>query len=164
MLNIRPATAEDVPLILEFVRELAIYEREPHAVEATEADFLRDGFGPNPYFHCLIGEVEGRPAGFALYFFNYSTWTGHPGIYLEDLFVRPEFRGCGLGKALLARVASIAVEKDCRRMQWSVLDWNQSAIDFYLSLGGKFTDEWRGVRLTGDSLAQVAALAEIPEA
>lgn len=164
MLNIRPATAEDVPLILEFVRELAVYEREPHAVEATEADFLRDGFGPNPYFHCLIGEVEGRSAGFALYFFNYSTWTGHPGIYLEDLFVRPEFRGCGLGKALLARVASIALEKDCRRMQWSVLDWNQPAIDFYLSLGGKFMDEWRGVRLTGDSLAQVAALAEIPEA
>jgi GNAT superfamily N-acetyltransferase len=161
MLNIRPATAEDVPLILEFVRELAVYEREPHAVEATEADFLRDGFGPNPYFHCLMGEVDGQPAGFALYFFNYSTWTGHPGIYLEDLFVRPEFRGCGLGKALLAQVASIAVEKDCRRMQWSVLDWNQPAIDFYLSLGGKFMDEWRGVRLTGESLVKVAALAEV---
>lgn len=161
MQKIRPATVEDVPLILELIRELAVYEREPNAVEATEADILRDGFGPNPYFQCLIGEVDGEPAGFALYFFNYSTWKGRPGIYLEDLFVRPAFRGLGLGKALLSRVASIAVEKGCGRMQWSVLDWNQPAIDFYLSLGGKFMDEWRSVRLTDEALCQVAALAEV---
>lgn len=160
MQKIRPATVEDVPLILDLIRELAIYEREPNAVEATEADILRDGFGSNPYFQCLIGEIDGEAAGFALYFFNYSTWKGRPGIYLEDLFVRPAFRGVGLGKALLARVASIALEKGCARLQWSVLDWNQPAIDFYLSLGGRFMDEWRLVRLTDEALTQVAALAE----
>ena len=163
MQKIRPATVEDVPLILDLIRELAIYEREPNAVEATETDILRDGFGSNPYFQCLIGEIDGEAAGFALYFFNYSTWKGRPGIYLEDLFVRPAFRGVGLGKALLARVASIALEKGCARLQWSVLDWHQPAIDFYLSLGGRFMDEWRMVRLTDEALTQVAALAEVSQ-
>lgn len=161
MQTIRPATVADIPLILTFIRELALYEREPDAVKATEADILRDGFGPNPYFHCLIAEFDGEPAGFVLYFFNYSTWMGRPGIYVEDLFVRPTFRGKGLGKALLARVAAVALEKGCGRLQWSVLDWNQPAIDFYVSLGGKFLDEWRQVRITDAPLARLAGLLEV---
>lgn len=160
MHTIRPATPEDIPLILAFIRELALYEREPDAVETTEIDLLRDGFGPTPYFHCLIAEEDGKPAGFALYFHNYSTWKGRPGIHLEDLFVRPEFRGKGIGKDLLCKVAAVALELGCGRMQWDVLDWNQPAIDFYASLGGKFMDEWRMVRLTDDSLARVAQMAK----
>src|SRR5580692_5762454 len=110
-ITIRAAQAADVPLILEFIRALAVYERAPDSVTATEAGLLRDGFGPNPFYYCLIGDYSGQPAGFALYFFNYSTWNGRPGIYLEDLFVQPEFRGLGVGKALLRQVAAIAVEK-----------------------------------------------------
>jgi GNAT superfamily N-acetyltransferase len=161
-IRIREAEPADVPLILEFIRGLAIYEREPDAVTATEADLLRDGFGDNPYFHCLIADYDDngpRPAGFAFYFFNYSTWTGRPGLYLEDLFVNPEFRGLGIGKALLARVAAIAVEKNCPRLQWEVLDWNTPAVDFYAGLGASFLDEWRNVRMTGEALARLAALA-----
>jgi GNAT superfamily N-acetyltransferase len=161
-MTIRDAVAADVPLILEFIRGLAVYEREPDAVTATEADLLRDGFGENPYFHCLIAEQDGpngvQAAGFAFYFFNYSTWTGRPGLYLEDLFVNPEFRGLGIGKALLARVAAIAVEKGCPRLQWEVLDWNTPAVDFYAALGADFLDEWRNVRMTGEGLAKLAAL------
>lgn len=156
--TIRPAVAGDVPLILEFIRGLAIYEREPDAVTATEADLLRDGFGENPYYQCLIAESDGRPAGFAFYFFNYSTWTGQPGLYLEDLFVNPEFRGLGIGKALLARVAAIAVEKGCPRLQWEVLDWNTPAIEFYQALGAEFLDAWRNVRMTTEAIARLAAL------
>jgi len=156
--TIRNAVPADVPLILEFIRALAAFEREPDAVTATEADLLRDGFGPEPYYHCLIAEDDGKPAGFAFYFFNYSTWTGRPGLYLEDVFVNPEFRGRGIGKALLARVAAIAIEKDCPRLQWEVLDWNTSAVDFYTALGASFLDEWRNVRITGDALARLAAL------
>lgn len=155
--TIRPAVAADVPLILEFIRGLAIYEREPDAVTATEADLLRDGFGENPYFYCIIAEYEGKPAGFAFYFFNYSTWTGRPGLYLEDLFVNPEFRGLGIGKALLARVAAIALEKGCPRLQWEVLDWNAPAVDFYASLGADFLDEWRNVRMSTEAIAKLAA-------
>lgn len=155
---IRKAVAADIPLILEFIRALAVFEREPDAVTATEADLLRDGFGDAPYFHCLIAEHDGRPAGFAFYFFNYSTWTGRPGLYLEDLFVHTEFRGLGIGKALLARVAAIAVEKNCPRLQWEVLDWNTPAVDFYAGLGASFLDEWRNVRMTGEALAKLAAL------
>jgi GNAT superfamily N-acetyltransferase len=157
-LTIRQAVSADVPLILEFIRALAVFEREPDAVTATEADLLRDGFGPEPYYHCLIAEQDGKPAGFAFYFFNYSTWTGRPGLYLEDLFVNVEFRGLGIGKALLARVAAIAVEKNCPRLQWEVLDWNTPAVDFYASLGASFLDEWRNVRMTGEALAKLAAL------
>jgi GNAT superfamily N-acetyltransferase len=156
--TIREAVSGDVPLILEFIRGLAVYEREPDAVTATEADLLRDGFGESPYFHCLIAEHDRKPAGFAFYFFNYSTWTGRPGLYLEDLFVNPEFRGLGIGKALLARVAAIAVEKGCPRLQWEVLDWNTPAVDFYAALGADFLDEWRNVRMTGEALAKLAAL------
>jgi len=160
--TIRRAVPEDVPLILEFIRSLAVYEREPDAVTATEADLLRDGFGAEPYYHCLIAEHDGKPAGFAFYFFNYSTWTGRPGLYLEDLFVNPEFRGFGIGKALLARVAAIAVEKGCPRLQWEVLDWNTPAVDFYAALGASFLDEWRNVRMTGEALARLAALDSAP--
>jgi GNAT superfamily N-acetyltransferase len=157
MLHIRAAEPVDVALVLELIRELAIYEREPDAVVATETDLLRDGFGERPFFHCLIAEWDGAPAGFALYFFNYSTWRGRPGIHLEDVFVRPEFRGRGIGKALVVKVAAIAVENQCARFQWDVLDWNQPAIDFYHSLGAKFLSEWRIMRVSGEALTALAA-------
>jgi len=157
MLHIRPAEPADVPLILELIHELATYEREPRAVVATEADLLRDGFGGRPFFQCLIAEWDGAAAGFAFYFFNYSTWRGRPGIHLEDLFVRPEFRGKGIGRALLIKVAEVAVDNKCARFQWDVLDWNQPAIDFYHSLGAKFMSEWRIMRVSGEALAALAA-------
>jgi GNAT superfamily N-acetyltransferase len=153
---IREAVPADVPLILTFIRALATYEREPDAVSATEEGLLRDGFGPNPFYFCLIAEHDGVPAGFALYFFNYSTWNGCPGIYLEDLFVPPELRGFGIGKALLQRVAAIAVEKGCPRLQWEVLDWNTPAIDFYRAMGAEFLDAWRNVRVSGEALQRLA--------
>ena len=156
--TIRPATVKDVAQILSFIRALAAYERAPDAATATEADLLRDGFGPNPFYSCLIAEFDGQPAGFALYFFNYSTWLGRPGFYLEDLFVQPEFRGLGIGKALLKQVAAIAIEKNCRRLQWEVLDWNTPAIDFYRAMGAEFLDEWRNVRLSGEALERLAGL------
>jgi GNAT superfamily N-acetyltransferase len=155
-LTIRAAVAADVPQILAFIRALAEYERAPDAVIATEEGLLRDGFGSNPYYQCLIAELDGKPAGFALYFFEYSTWLGRPGIYLEDLFVPPELRGRGIGKALLTRVAAIALEKGCLRLKWAVLDWNTPAIDFYRAMGAEFMDEWRTVRLTGEALARLA--------
>src|SRR5271166_2424462 len=155
-ISIRPAVPEDSPRILAFIRALAAYEREPNAVIATEADLLRDGFGTNPFYFCLIAESDGAPAGFALYFFNYSTWLGRPGLYLEDLFVHPEFRGLGIGKALLQRVAAIAVENNCPRLQWEVLDWNTPAIDFYRAMGAEFLDEWRNVRVAGNALTRLA--------
>jgi GNAT superfamily N-acetyltransferase len=158
--TIRPAIAADVPQILAFIRALAHYEREPDAVTATEADLLRDGFGPHPFYSCLIAEIDGKPAGFAFYFFNYSTWMGRPGLYLEDLFVHPEFRGLGIGKALLQRVAAIAVENHCPRLQWEVLDWNTPAVDFYRAMGAEFLDEWRNVRVTGDALRRLAGAEE----
>jgi GNAT superfamily N-acetyltransferase len=155
-ITIRPATRMDIPQILAFIRALAAYEREPQAVIATEADLERDGFGEQPIFSCLMADVDGASAGFALFFFNYSTWLGRPGIYLEDLFVEPHFRGQGLGKALLERVAAIAVEKGCLRLQWAVLDWNTPAIDFYRAMGAEFTDEWRNVRVSGEALTRLA--------
>ncbi len=170
MLNIRSATPDDIPEILVFIRELADYEREPAAAVATPSDLLRDGFGPVPRFHCLIAEVPSTdnlqpatrnclPAGFALYFYNYSTWRGHAGIYLEDLFVRPPFRGKGIGKALLASVAAIAVAEGCPRLEWAVLNWNTPAIDFYNSLGATPMSEWTTMRLSGDALAQLVQSA-----
>lgn len=158
--TIRAANREDVPLILTFIRALATYEREPEAVTAREEDLMRDGFGPTPFYFCLIAEYDGRPAGFALYFFNYSTWKGRPGLYLEDLFVEPEFRGLGIGKALLERVARIAVEKGCPRLQWEVLDWNTPAIDFYRVMGAEFLDAWRNVRVSGMALQRLAGIEE----
>lgn len=158
--TIRPATRADVPQILAFIRALAAYEREPEAVTATEADLERDGFGPNPFYSCLIAEHNGRAAGFAFYFFNYSTWMGRPGLYLEDLFVEPEFRGLGIGKALLQQVAAIARQKGCPRLQWEVLDWNTPAIEFYRAMGAEFLDEWRNVRVSGAALERLAEVAE----
>jgi GNAT superfamily N-acetyltransferase len=155
--TIRPAVRADVPRILQFILALAAYERAPEAVKATEASLEREGFGPNPFYSCLIAEHDGRTAGYALYFFNYSTWVG-PGIYLEDLFVEPELRGLGIGKLLLERVAAIAVEKGCARLQWAVLDWNTPAIDFYRAKGGEFLDEWRNVRVTGEALRRLAGM------
>jgi GNAT superfamily N-acetyltransferase len=157
--TIRPATRADIPQILKFIHGLAAYERAPEAVTATEADLERDGFGSNPFYFCLIAEHEGRPAGFAFYFFNYSTWQGRPGLYLEDLFVEPELRGLGIGKALLKQVAAIAVEKGCGRLQWAVLDWNTPAIEFYQAMGAEFLDEWRTVRVTGGELEVLAERA-----
>jgi GNAT superfamily N-acetyltransferase len=162
--TIRPATRADIPQILAFIRALAAYEREPDAVKATEAGLERDGFGPNPFYSCLIAEHDGRAAGFALYFFNYSTWLGRPGLYLEDLFVEPEFRGLGIGKALLERVAAVAVEKNCPRLQWEVLDWNTPAIEFYRAMGAEFLDEWRNVRLDDEALRRLAGTRVQPEA
>jgi GNAT superfamily N-acetyltransferase len=155
-LTIRSATREDVSTILTFIRGLAAYEREPDAVQATEDDLIRDGFGDNPYYFCLIAEQDGAPAGFAFYFFDYSTWLGRPGLYLEDLFVHPEFRGLGIGKALLQRVAAIALEKGCARLKWEVLDWNTPAIDFYHAMGAELQREWLNVRLSGDALRRLA--------
>lgn len=162
--RIRPATREDAPLILTFIRALAAYERAPDAVTATETDLVRDGFGPNPFYFCLIAEHDDLPAGFAFYFFNYSTWEGRPGIYLEDLFVHPEFRGLGIGKALLQRVAAIAIENRCPRLQWEVLDWNTPAIDFYSAMGAEFFDSWRNVRVSGEALMRLASGVPEPAA
>lgn len=157
--TIRMAVAADVGQILAFIRALAAFERAPDAVTATEEGLLRDGFGPTPFYQCLIAEQDGQPAGFAFYFFNYSTWVGRPGIYLEDLFVQPEFRGRGIGKALLRRVAAIALDRGCRRLQWEVLDWNTPAIEFYRAMGAEFLDEWRNVRLDGEALVRLATEA-----
>jgi GNAT superfamily N-acetyltransferase len=158
--TIRPATPADVPQILTFIRGLALYERAPNEVTVTEEDLLRDGFGSQPFYHCLMAEQDGEPAGFSFFFFNYSTWKGRPGVYLEDLYVEPRFRGLGIGKALLQRTAAFAVEKGCRRMQWEVLDWNTPAIEFYRAMGADFLDEWRNVRIDGEALDRLAKGAE----
>ena len=159
MTKIRPATPADIPTILRFIRELATYEREPHAVVATEADLLRDGFGPTPRFTALIADYDGQPAGFALYFTSYSTWRGHHGIRLEDLYVTPTLRSKGIGKALLARLARIAIDEGCPRLEWDVLDWNVPAIAVYESIGAKILTEWRIMRLAGDPLQALAQLS-----
>ena len=153
---IRKATAADAAQILEFIRALAAFERAPDAVTATEEGLIRDGFGPNPFYRCLIADCDGQPAGFAFYFFNYSTWVGRPGIYVEDLFVLPQFRRQGIGRELLKQIAAIAVENGCQRLQWEVLDWNTPAIDFYRAIGAEFLDEWRNVRLSGEALERLA--------
>ena len=156
-LNIRPATPDDVPTILGFIRELAEFEREPDAVLATEADLLRDGWGEPARFTSIIADYNGVPAGFALYFTTYSTWRGHHGIRLEDVYVTPSLRGHGIGKALLARLARIAVDQGCPRLEWDVLAWNESAIAFYHRLGAKVLTEWRIMRVADESLAALAA-------
>jgi GNAT superfamily N-acetyltransferase len=157
MLNIRPATPDDVPTILRFIRELALYEREPDAVVATEADLLRDGWGPSPRFTALIADYDGAPAGFALYFTSYSTWLGHHGIRLEDLYVTPAMRGHGIGKALLARLARIALDEGCPRLEWDVLNWNEPAIAVYRRIGATIQTEWSIMRLAGEPLHVLAA-------
>jgi GNAT superfamily N-acetyltransferase len=157
-LSIRPATSADVPLILEFIRALADYEKLSHECEATEAQLRATLFpaGEAPVAHCVLAFVDGAPAGFALYFFNFSTFLARPSLYLEDLFVKPELRGRGHGKALLLHLAKLANARGCGRMEWSVLDWNQPAIDFYESLGARRMTDWTLCRLTGDALRQYA--------
>jgi GNAT superfamily N-acetyltransferase len=157
-LSIRPASATDIPLIAQFIRDLAEYERLAHEVRFDEAVLEAKLFGMRPYAEVLIGEIDGSPQGFALFFHNFSTFEGKPGVYLEDLFVRPEARGAGLGKALLKKLAAIAVERDCPRLEWSVLDWNEPAIQFYKALGAKSMDEWTIYRVDGTALAKLAAL------
>jgi GNAT superfamily N-acetyltransferase len=156
VLNLRPATPLDVPAILQLVRALAAYERAPDAVVATEQDFLRHGFRAAPRFSVLLAEQDGEVAGFALWFFTFSTWLGKPGLYLEDLFVRPELRRRGIGKALMLELARTAVREGCGRFEWSVLDWNQPAIDFYRSLGARLMEEWVVCRVEGDALRALA--------
>ncbi len=162
-MHIRAAAPTDVALIHALVRGLAVYEREPDAAQLTEADLLRDGFGPSPAYSCLIAEQDGVGCGFALYFPIYSTWAGRA-LYLEDLFVEPEYRGRGIGKALLTRVAAIAVEQGCARLDWSVLRWNEAAIGFYKGLGAYPMPEWERMRLESEALARVAALSTQPGA
>lgn len=157
MLSLRPATPADVPLLLRLIRELADYERAPAAVVATEASLLRDGFGAEPRYRAIVAEWDSVPAGFALWFFNYSTWLGKPGIYLEDLFVRPELRGKGIGKALLCELAAVAVREGCGRFQWQVLDWNEPSIRFYEGLGAQVMKEWLTVRVEGEAALRAMA-------
>ena len=161
MLHLRPARPDDVPLILAFIRELAAYEREPDAAVATEEDLLRDGFGERPRFQVVLAEWEGEPAGFAFYFFTYSTWRGRPCLYLEDLFVRPAFRRNGIGLALLRELARTAVRERCDRFVWQVLDWNAPAIAFYESLGARPLREWITMRLEGPAIEAVAGPGEV---
>lgn len=156
-LTIRPAIEPDAATMLRFVRELAEYEREPDAVVATEETLSLALFGPDPAAEALIAEKDGQPIGFALFFHNFSTWTGRRGLYLEDLYVTPDARGSGAGKALLVALAKLAVERGCARFEWSVLDWNDPAIGFYKSLAAKPMDEWTIFRLDGDALTKLAA-------
>ena len=155
MLEIRAAQPEDVGTILELIRGLAEYEHEPQAAQATEQDLLRDGFGPNPKFHCVIADWDGEAAGFALYFYNYSTWKGRAGIFLEDIFVWPQYRRKGIGKALLLHVAQTAVAENCGRYEWLVLDWNTPAIEFYEALGAKLMKQWLPMRVEGGALIEL---------
>jgi len=155
-INIRPARAEDSALILRFITDLAIYEKAKEAVIATETDIRDSLFAEDSTTSALICELEDEAAGFAVYFFNYSTWLGKHGLYLEDLYVSPEFRGAGAGKALLKHLAQLAVSKNCGRFEWSVLDWNEPAIGFYKSIGAQPQDEWVGYRLSGKALTDLA--------
>lgn len=156
MIEIRPATPADVTLILDFVRELAEFERASDKVVATEA-LLNDAlFGAHPAAEAAIAYLDGKPVGMALFFHNFSTWTGWRGLYLEDLYVTPEARGSGVGKALLKHLAALAVERGCTRFEWSVLDWNEKAIAFYRSMGAEPMTEWTVYRVTGDALASLA--------
>jgi GNAT superfamily N-acetyltransferase len=154
--SIRSADPKDCPLILEFVRELAEYEHLSDQVTAKAADFERHLFGSTPAAEVLIGEEHGVPVGFALFFTNFSTFLAKPGIYLEDLFVRPAYRGRGYGKALLTAIGKIAMERGCGRVEWSVLDWNQPAIDFYQSLGARMLKDWIINRVDGDGIERLA--------
>lgn len=158
--TIRHAMPEDVPLILRFIRGLAEYERLAHEVVATEDGLRASLFGPAPQAEVIIAEQEGVPAGFALFFHNYSTFLGRRGLYLEDLFVLPEHRGRGIGRLLLSHLAEIAVARRCRRLEWAVLRWNESAIGFYRQLGAVPLDDWSVFRLAGPALERLAAEGE----
>jgi GNAT superfamily N-acetyltransferase len=156
-ITVSPASEADVPVILTFIRGLAEYEKLAHTCVASEDALRRTLFGERPYAEVIIARLDGTPVGFALFFHNYSTFLARPGIYLEDIFVLPQHRGAGAGKALLRRVAQIARERDCGRLEWSVLDWNQPAIDFYESLGATVMPDWRICRMAGDVLETFAA-------
>jgi GNAT superfamily N-acetyltransferase len=156
MTTIRPAMPDDCELIANLIRELAVYERLEDAAKATPADLRKHLFGARPYAECLIAEAGGEAVGFALYFYNFSTFRGQPGIYLEDLFVKPEHRGRGYGKALLMRLAKLAVERGCGRFEWAVLDWTEPSIGFYKSLGARPMEDWTVFRIDGDDLNRLA--------
>ncbi|MDW6093304.1 GNAT family N-acetyltransferase [Vibrio rhizosphaerae] len=155
-IHIRPATISDAATILDFINQLAIYEKEPNAVANTVEAIERKLFGDDVRAHALICEADNQPIGFAVYFFNYSTWLGQYGLYLEDLYVSEAHRGLGAGKALMKYLARLAVSKDCGRFEWTVLDWNQPSIDFYQSIGAEPQDEWIIYRMTGQSLLDFA--------
>ena len=155
-LEIRFAERPDVPVILRLIKALSVYEKLEDKVVATEEKVDRALFGGRPYAETIIAELDGKPVGFALFFHNFSTFLAQPGIYLEDLFVEPEQRGAGIGRALLARLAQIAVERECGRLEWAVLDWNKDAIGFYERLGATPNDEWTVYRLTGEALRSLA--------
>ncbi|MCW0393861.1 hypothetical protein NB696_000461 [Xanthomonas sacchari] len=156
-LRIRPAVADDAALILRLIRDLARYERAEDAVQTDEAGLRATLFGADARAQALICEADGQPIGYAVYFYNYSTWLGRNGLYLEDLYVDPAHRGVGAGKALLQHLARQAVAEGCGRFEWSVLDWNQPAIDFYEAVGARAQDEWTVYRLQGEALARFAA-------
>jgi len=156
MVEITPASEADVPLLLRFIRDLAVYEKLAHEVVATEDGLRRTLFGERRYAEALLARLDGVPVGFALFFHNYSTFLGKPGLYLEDLFVEPAQRGKGVGKALLQRLAAIAVERDCGRLEWAVLDWNAPAIAFYRALGATPMHDWTVFRLEGAALQAMA--------
>jgi GNAT superfamily N-acetyltransferase len=160
MLTLRPAVPTDTALILEYIRELAEFEREPEAAIATEADIRRYAFSEHPLVKVTMAEWDGQPAGFALWFLNFSTWEGKPGLYLEDLFVRPEFRRNGIGKALLKHLAALAVEEGWTRFVWQVLDWNTPAIEFYEALGATVMRPWITCRVEGDAIKRLAEMAD----
>jgi len=155
--RIEPATEQDLALILRLIKDLAAYERLSHEVTATEAELRESLFGPHPAAEVVIGYAEQEPAGFAVFFQNFSTFRGRPGLYLEDLFVVPEWRGRGLGRRLLAHLARITVDRGCARMEWSVLDWNESALSVYRKIGARAMDEWTVHRLTGAPLRDLAS-------
>ncbi len=156
MLKLRKATRKDIPLILSFIRELAEYEKAPNAVSCTEKDLRRDGFGSDPKFRVVMAEWNGEPAGMAFFFHNYSTWQGRPGIFIEDLFVRTQFRGKGVGRALMAKLAKTAIAEQCHGIRWEVLEWNKPAIDVYQHLGSKFREGWRIMQISGEELRELA--------
>jgi len=156
MLTLRPALPSDIPQILAYIRELAEYERAPEKAVATPEDLHRHLFGPAPLAFAIMAEWEGKPAGYALWFYAFSTWEGKPSLYLEDLFVRPVFRGKGIGKALLKRLAAVALEQGCTRYVWQVLDWNTPSLDFYKAMGASVLTEWLTCRVEGEALQRLA--------
>jgi diamine N-acetyltransferase len=160
MLTLRPAVPSDAALIVSYIRELAEFEREPEKAVATDADIVRYAFGDHPLVWVTMAEWDGEPAGFALWFLNFSTWEGKPGIYLEDLFVRPRFRGNGIGKALLKHLAAIAAKEGWTRFVWQVLDWNTPAIEFYVVHGAKVMRSWLTCRVEGDAIGRLAEMAD----
>ena len=155
-IEIRKATRDDVPFIFNFIKELAIYEKAEHEVVTSEADIEKSIFSDSSTVYANMAFLDNKPVGFSVYFYNYSTWLGKNGLYLEDLYVSSNHRGLGVGKALLKHLAKTAVKNDCGRFEWSVLDWNTPAIDFYNSIGAKPQDEWIGYRLDGDALKEFA--------